>query len=77
MTIIVINISVHPTLLYPHFLHDNPLNHGRLGGTWHPKGWNGIEGCRFIPEPCFGAVSSRAIMGGMDSAWGERTKLWV
>ena len=26
----------------------------RLGGTWHPNGWNGIEGCRFIPEPCFG-----------------------
>jgi hypothetical protein len=25
-----------------------------LGGTWHPNGWNGIEGCRFIPEPCFG-----------------------
>eukprot|EP00913_Durusdinium_trenchii_P013519 g12691.t1 len=22
-----------------------------LGGEWHPKGWNGIEECRFIPHP--------------------------
>ena len=32
----------------------------RLGGTWHPEGWNGISGCRFIPHPCPGAISLEA-----------------
>ncbi|CAJ1405146.1 unnamed protein product [Effrenium voratum] len=25
-----------------------------LGGTWQPEGWNGIDGCRFIPDSPLG-----------------------
>ncbi|CAK8993074.1 unnamed protein product, partial [Durusdinium trenchii] len=46
-----------------------------LGGEWHPKGWNGIEECRFIPHP---HLSLEELQGlNPDSERGRACQLWV
>eukprot|EP00435_Cladocopium_sp_Y103_P010927 s23_g2.t2 len=45
-----------------------------LGGTWHPNGWNGIEGCRFIPEPSLSLEDLQSM--AVDSDRARACELW-